>query len=254
MKPYLKNYCTIGKIMYLLAMVELSVYDFFKGDFAMTRPPHFDFLNTLNPTLAYLGSALLLICIVMVWFNLYGSYALICMIGLIFLLATSRHILNQWRDSINGFKSLWLISGAVLVLTEYADYTKYRGRVLYTNMIILSVFFYLCGIAHFQYPVFCRDLIMDFIPLRMFFVYLAGVCLLLGSIGILIPRYQKTALWLLGMQILGWFILLHLPRAFTLSGDDWIGVGESLAVSGICFMMYDLLGKGDLKIEMGEFS
>jgi hypothetical protein len=26
-------------------------------------------------------------------------------------------------------------------------------------------------------------------------------------------------------------------------GDEWIGVGESLAVAGICFMLYDDLRK-----------
>ena len=36
-------------------------------------------------------------------------------------------------------------------------------------------------------------------------------------------------------------------QGFTLSGDDWIGVENRWQVSGICFMMYDLLGKGDLK-------
>jgi hypothetical protein len=40
-----------------------------------------------------------------------------------------------------------------------------------------------------------------------------------------------------GIMVAGWFVLLHVPRALSMGGDEWIGVGESLAVSGICFMV-----------------
>jgi uncharacterized membrane protein YphA (DoxX/SURF4 family) len=96
-----------------------------------------------------------------------------------------------------------------------------------------------CGIAHFQYVEFVKGLIPTFIPFPLFFTYFAGVCLILGGVGLLIPFTRIWAALLSGIQIAGWFILLHIPRAFTIGGDEWIGVGESLAVAGICFMIYE---------------
>jgi hypothetical protein len=59
-------------------------------------------------------------------------------------------------------------------------------------------------------------------------------------VGLVIPQTQKPAALLSGIMILGWFFLLHIPRALTIKGDEWIGVGESLAVAGICFMLFGL--------------
>jgi uncharacterized membrane protein len=122
-------------------------------------------------------------------------------------------------------------------------YQKYFKKALWFNLIILFLFFVDCGVAHFQYADFVKTLIPAFIPFPLFFTYFAGVCLVLGGVGLLIPATQKVAALLSAIQIGGWFILLHMPRALTMGGDEWIGVGESLAVSGICFMIYSELNK-----------
>ena len=230
--------------MYLLGIAELAIYSFVKGDFAMTRPrPLPEVLQSINPAMAYISGSLLLISVLAFYLNRYRAAALLTIANLIFWLATTRHIYNLWRDHINGFKTLWLIGGALLILTSIDAYQKYHKKVLWFNLIILFLFFVDCGIAHFQYADFVQNLIPAFIPFHLFFTYFAGACLVLGGSGLLIPPTQKLATLLLGIQIAGWFILLHVPRALTLKGDEWIGVGESLAVSGICFMIYSSLKK-----------
>jgi len=228
--------------MYLLGIAELAVYNFAKGDFAMTRPrPLPEILQGINPAMAYVSGALLLISVLAFYLNRYRAAALLTIANVIFWLATTRHIYNLWRDHINGFKTLWLIGGALLILTSLDAYQKYFKKALWFNLIILFLFFVDCGIAHFQYIDFVQSLIPTFIPFPYFFGYFAGVCLVLGGLGLLIPPTQKLAALLSGIQIAGWFILLHVPRALTMGGDEWIGVGESLAVSGICFMIYSEL-------------
>ena len=142
---------------------------------------------------------------------------------------TSRHILNLWRDHINGFKTLWLVGGALLILSSLSDHSKHEKKFIWMNIIILFLFFVDCGVAHFQYADFVKELIPSFIPFPLFFTYFAGVCLIAGGVGLLSPQAQKVAALLSGIQVVGWFILLHIPRAITLGGDEWIGVGESLA-------------------------
>ena len=225
--------------MYLLGIAELALYSFAKGDLAMTRPrPLPETLQGINPAMTYISGALLLISVLAFFLNRYKAAALLTIANLIFWLVTSRHILNLWRDHINGFKTLWLVGGALLILTTLDKYQKYQKKVLWFNLIILFLFFVDCGIAHFQYVDFVKTLIPAFIPYPLFFTYFCGACLISGGIGLLIPPTQKLAALLSGLQIAGWFILLHVPRALTIKGDEWIGVGESLTVSGICFMIY----------------
>jgi uncharacterized membrane protein YphA (DoxX/SURF4 family) len=239
--------------MYLLGIVELAIYSFVKGDFAMTRPrPLPEVLQGINPAMAYISGALLLISVLFFYLNRYRAAALLTIANLIFWLATSRHIFNLWRDHINGFKTLWLIGGVLLILTTLEGYQKHDKKFLWFNLIILFLFFVDCGVAHLKYAEFVQTLIPSFIPFPLFFTYFAGVCLILGGVGLLIPQTQKLAALLSGIQIAGWFILLHVPRALTLSGDEWIGVGESLAVSGICFMIYSQLKNKRVNEGAGE--
>jgi uncharacterized membrane protein YphA (DoxX/SURF4 family) len=248
-KGYFNNLFTTGKYMYLIGLAELAVYNFFKEDFAMTRPPALpDWLKQINPVMAYSTGILLLLCIVAVIWNKYTSQALVVISVIFFLCATIRHASVAWKDAINGLKTLWLIGGALLILSTVGHYKKYQQPILFANMIILFMFFYQCAVAHFGFAEFVKDLIPTFIPFRLFFTYFAGVCLLLAGIGLLIPKFQKLAALLSGIQITGWFLLLHLPRAFTIGGDDWIGVGESLAVAGICFMLYGIFRQERLTI------
>lgn len=225
--------------MYLIGLAELAIYGFFKGDFAMTRPPQaLSFLVELNPGLAYISGAFLLICISLIVVNKERFAAVIGIAFTILLCATFRHVFALWKDSINGFKTLWLIGGALLMLLPSISDQR-RKQILFYNIIVLFVFFYLCAVAHFQFADFVKSLIPAYIPFPTFWAYFAGVCLLAGGVGLLINKTKRLASLLLAIQIAGWFILLHIPRAMQLGGDEWIGVGESLAVSGICFMIYD---------------
>jgi len=238
MNPLSSPY-NVGRAMYLLGLAELAIYGFFKGDFAMTRPPQSPkFLVELNPNMAYISGAFLLVCIFLIVINKERFAAVIGIVFTILICATSRHVVELWKDSINGFKTLWLIGGALLTLWSTVNDHR-RKQILFYNIIVLFVFFYLCGVAHFQFADFVKTLIPAYIPSPIFWTYFAGVCLLAGGVGLLINKTQRLAALLLAVQIAGWFILLHVPRALQLGGDEWIGVGESLAVSGVCLMVYE---------------
>src|SRR5258706_10070138 len=171
--------------MYLLGIAELAIYGFVKGDFARPRPrPLPEVLQGINPAMAYVSGALLLISVLAFYLNRYRAAALLTIGNLIFWLATSRHIFNLWRDHINGFKTLWLIGGALLILTSMEAYQKHQKKALWFNLIILFLFFVHCGIAHFQYANFVQNLIPTFIPFPLSFTYFAGVCLVPAGVGV----------------------------------------------------------------------
>ena len=227
--------------MYLVGLAELAIYNFFKGDFAMTRPPQSPaFLVELNPGLAYVSGTVLLVCIFLIVFHKSRSAAVFGIVITILICATSRHVFELWKDSVNGFKTLWLIGGALLILCSTLDSLR-REQILFFNIIVLFMFFYLCAVAHFQFAEFVKGLIPAYVPFPLFWTYFAGVCLLAAGVGLLVTKTRRLASLLSAIQIAGWFILLHIPRALQIGGDEWIGVGESLAISGICFMVYELV-------------
>jgi hypothetical protein len=79
----------------------------------------------------------------------------------------------------------------------------------------------------------------------MFWTYFAGVALVLGGLGMIIPfasKINRPATALSGSMIFLWVFMLHLPRAIT-AGDaasqrnEWTAVFEALAISGIAFVI-----------------
>lgn len=226
-----------GKYFYLLGLAVLVCYQFLKGDIAMTRPPFSAELAALNPLMAYISGTLIFVSIILILLKKQEAKALITISLLIFCLVTLRHIANFWSDEINAFKSLWLIAGALLLLSNLKGYTQFKPQIHFFSILILFLFFYHSGIAHFQFTDFVITIIPDYIPFKLFFTYFAGVCLILTAIGLLIPKIRSITALLASIQILIWFLLLHIPRAISIGGDEWIGVGESLAVAGICFVL-----------------
>src|SRR6478752_1443191 len=165
----------VGKNMYLIGIAEMAIYSFFRGDIGMTRPPFREELESINPALAYILGAVLLICVVIIYLNKYRNVALLTIASIIFWFVATRHIYNTlllhlWPDAINVFKALWFTSGAFLVLASSNEYQKHEKKIVLTNAIILFLFFVICGIAHFVYPEFTASLIPDFIPFHTFFV------------------------------------------------------------------------------------
>lgn len=232
----------MGSLFYLLGLAELAVLNFFLNDFAMTRPPALPpILQSINPVMAYVTGVILLLSIVLIFLDKYKTQAVWCIAILILLCATSRHFFGLWKQPIDSLKSLWLIGGAMLLLYNNPKYSKYNTALLWANIVVLAIFFLDCGFAHFQFADSVQNLIPSFIPFHLFFTYFAGICLLGAGIGLLIPPIQKVAAFLSGVQIFGWFLLLHIPLAFRVRGDEWIGIGESLAIAGICFMVFSIL-------------
>ena len=111
----LNLFFSFGKLFFLLGLAGLSILNFFKGDFAMTRPPKTpETLLLLNPFLAYTCAAIILVCILLIVVRKSEIPAAITICTIIFTFVTSRHLFNLWKDPVNAFKSVWFISGTLL--------------------------------------------------------------------------------------------------------------------------------------------
>jgi uncharacterized membrane protein YphA (DoxX/SURF4 family) len=113
-----------------------------------------------------------------------------------------------------------------------------RDRTLPAR-IVLAAFLTLCGVLHFVYTDFVATLVPAWIPHHYFWTYFAGVALIAGGLGLLVEKTKRWAALLSGGMIFTWFVILHIPRALADPHNtmEWSGVWESLAISGMAFLV-----------------
>jgi uncharacterized membrane protein len=105
--------------------------------------------------------------------------------------------------------------------------------------LFLATFLILGGIQHFVYATFVMQLVPAWIPSPRFWVYLTGTALIAGGIGILLPPTRRLAATLVGIMILLWVVMLHIPRALANRQDpgETAAIFEALALSGVVFIL-----------------
>jgi len=163
---------------------------------------------------------------------------------LVFVFSVLRHIPQFMNDWLNAYKALAILGGS-LIAAASVDTGKRSNILLWTGTILLSIFFIACGYAHIKFYGFVKEFIPAYIPFRGFFAYFTAVCLFAGGIGILIPFSRKWAALLSGIMLLGWFVLLHIPRfiANTNDASDRMGLYESFTFAAIFFILTGVFAK-----------
>jgi uncharacterized membrane protein YphA (DoxX/SURF4 family) len=114
------------------------------------------------------------------------------------------------------------------------------GRRAPLAPLFLALFLAVCGIQHFVYRGFVDTLVPAWIPpTQRFWTYLAGVALVAGGVGILIPKTSRLAASLSALMIFLWVLLLHIPRALMEANhaNETAGVFEALALSGVALLV-----------------
>jgi uncharacterized membrane protein YphA (DoxX/SURF4 family) len=223
-------------------------------DFIFGRPPAWPVGFKINPGLAYISGVIIIIAAIAIILNRKARIAAFLISALIFFFSVLRHLPNFMNDWVNAYKSLALVGGSLIIAASFPvqDVTKDSGfkaderlrEVLITiGCILLAAFFIACGYAHFKFADFIESFIPSYIPFHMFWAYFCGICLFAGGIGLLIPQTRRPAALLSGFMILGWFLLLHIPRfiANTNDASDRMGLCESFTLVGIFFVLAGIL-------------
>jgi uncharacterized membrane protein YphA (DoxX/SURF4 family) len=135
--------------------------------------------------------------------------------------------------------------GAFLVaasLTPTPMNASFIDRLIPLSRFFLSAFLIVAGIQHFLYVSFVATLVPRWIPGHVFWTYFAGIALIAGGLGILIPNVRRPAALLTGIMISLWIVLLHIPRALAAPRDsnETTAVFEAIAVSAGVFLTASL--------------
>jgi uncharacterized membrane protein YphA (DoxX/SURF4 family) len=143
----------------------------------------------------------------------------------------------------NPCKALALLGGVLIVAATLPagspGLARRFGRLAPLGPLFLATFLILGGIQHFVYATFVMQLVPAWIPGPRFWVYLTGTALIAGGIGILLPPTRRLAATLVGIMILLWVVMLHIPRALANPQDpgETAAIFEALALSGAGFIL-----------------
>jgi uncharacterized membrane protein len=115
-------------------------------------------------------------------------------------------------------------------------------RWTHVARVCLGAFLISSGVQHFLFVPFVATLVPVWIPGPRFWTYFAGVALIAGGAGLILPWTARLAGSLSGLMIFLWFVMLHIPRALAAADaasrrNEWTAVFEALAMSGIAFVL-----------------
>jgi uncharacterized membrane protein len=153
-------------------------------------------------------------------------------------LAATPHNAGLWT---NAGKALALSGAGFLVAASLKG-----AKDSLAGRLFLSAFLILAGVQHFFFVQFVAGLVPAWIPGHLFWTYFAGVALIAGGVGMLIPMTTRLAAFLSGIMIFSWVILLHIPRALAAprNANETTAVFEALAISGAAFLIATISKKG----------
>jgi uncharacterized membrane protein len=111
-------------------------------------------------------------------------------------------------------------------------------RFIPLGRFFFAAFLILCGIEHFIYIDLVATMVPAWIPGSVFWASFAGVALIAGGVGIIVPLTTRLAGALSGLMIFLWVFLVHIPRAVAMrNSNETTAVFEALAMSGIAFIV-----------------
>ena len=239
----------IGRTFYGLAVLGTGLQQLAIGQFVriVPRPPVW---IPAQPVLARLGGILLVAIGVALLTGKLARLAASVLAALLLAILLFLYLPAIPTNPLAGFmytnplKVLSLVGGLMLLVPLLPDGPYSGGAQLLERMKalapwFLSAFLVVCGIQHFWYLDFVQTLIPEYIPAPRLWAQFAGVCLLAGGIGILIPATARLAALMTGLMIFLWVPMLHIPRALAdlaVPGET-SAVFEALALSGVALLV-----------------
>jgi uncharacterized membrane protein len=244
---------SIGRTLYAIAMLGFGALHLGYGDFVTRVVPWWPaaipgrplFAYALGVLLVVAGGALLADRRTGAVATLLGTGFLISFVLFGVPLAADDSILGG-RWTVAG-KALALSGGGFLV--AHASAIAADGGAIRSDGFLQRVwplgpwffagFLVLCGVQHFIHVPFVASLVPAWIPGALFWTYFAGVALIAGGVGLLVPATARLAGLASGAMIFSWVFLVHIPRAaqtFPGTTGETTAVFEAIAMSGIAWL------------------
>jgi uncharacterized membrane protein YphA (DoxX/SURF4 family) len=246
------NQSNTGRIFYGVSIAVMGLLTIYYKDFPYMLFPA---QPLQTPGLVYIFGLLFILAGSCIVFGkkirpvslLFGSVLLLifCFYYLPYEFGVSSNYKNllEWD---NPGKELALAGGAFVIAGGFAEKNKNRLSIIGEKLmpfgaVLFSLPIITFGILHLLYAKDVSTLVPSWIPRPVFWTYLAGVGLLGSGIAIIFKIKTRIIAALLGLMILIWFVILHIPRVINSPVTDLEGEVTSaflaLAYSGIAFVI-----------------
>ena len=230
----------LGRVFFGISLFAFGVQQFLWGDFVAGRARAFPAMWSGRVAWACVSGGVLILCGAAIVAGRWLRTAGVTVAAMIFVWAVLRNVPVALADRIYG--SAWTNLAKGLALTGGGlAVAGLPRRWLHVARVFLGAFLISSGIQHFLFVPFVATLVPAWIPGPRFWTYFAGVALIAGGAGLILPWTTRLAASLSGLMIFLWFVMLHIPRALAAADaqrrNEWTAVFEALAMSGIAFVL-----------------
>jgi hypothetical protein len=249
-----------GRWFYGLSMAGIGIHQLFYGEFSVMMVPAWPIHNIAYSVIAYVGNVALIGAGIAIILN-KNARTLPLMLGgiflalLIFSYVPYEFIFNPYYRNIavwaNAFKELAFAGGAFVMAGAVAkeaspspSFIKPLERIIPFGPWFFSATMICFGIIHFLYLQVVAGLVPGWVPYPAFWAAFAGIALIGSGLSIVFKIKVKIIGNLLGLMILLWFFMLHIPRAIATplleKGNEITSAFSALAFSGIAFVIANI--------------
>ena len=264
----MQNFGNTGRIFYGLAIAATGIQQFFFKEFFQILFPPLPFQIPGLIYFAYLAAAWLVIAGISIAADIrvkFFAYSLACLFLFFFLFCyvpfelflspyNPIHLglwinpLKEFVYEVGAFAIAIKRSADISIKGEKSKFTDFLVKIAHYERIMFSITMISFGVSHFYYTKTVEGMVPEWIPSHLFWTYFAGIALIGSGIAIILKFRIELIGDLLGIMILLWFIILHIPGALanplTNNGNEVTSAFSALAFSGIAFVIANGPGSG----------
>jgi uncharacterized membrane protein len=240
----------LGRRMFAVAFIAFGLLQFLYADFVPGRPPAWPWPEQLYGgwIWAYASGACFVVAGAAILVDRHLSPAAFSIAVLVFAWAATRNLPIALADA--NFGGAWTrlgkaiaLSGGALAVAASARQANQGGTaaLAIVGRFALALFLIASGVQHFLFPDAVITLIPTWIPGARVWTYVAGVALIAGGAGLIVPQTRRIAGLSVALMLFTWVCILHVPRALLAQPanqrNEWTAVFEALAFAAIALML-----------------
>ena len=128
----------------------------------------------------------------------------------------------RWDVCLPYFTTVVLLPvGLTMALRAAPTKATWFDRLILCGPVFIAMPMVMFGTEHFLDPSGVASIIPAWIPAHLFWAYLVGTGLVLGGLSILLQKHVWLSAGLFGVMLLGFEVLMHIPRAIAAPGNEF---------------------------------